>query len=90
MAPLYVIKKTFKATIKYTANIEAENMATGRIHWKSRFPLLWEKQISDELHSDTFCPSIEGNEGKIYSQIFIGKYMDFMFVYAMKKNLTSS
>ena len=43
MAPIEVIKKTFKATTQYAPNVEAENRTIGRRHFKSRFPFLREE-----------------------------------------------
>ena len=80
-----VITKTFTATTQYAANIEAGNRTIGRRHYKSRFPFLREKRVNDEFHSDTFFPSVQGNDGSICSQMFIGKDTDYMFVYPMKK-----
>ena len=85
MAPIEVIQKTFKATTQYATNVEAENRTIGRRHYKSRFPFLREKRVNDEFHSDTFFPSVHGNDGSTCSQMFIGKDTDYMFVYPMKK-----
>ena len=49
MAPPEIIKRTFEATTEYAINVEAENRAIGRRHYKSIFPFLQEKQINNQV-----------------------------------------
>ena len=58
LAPKDIIKKTFEATPQLAMNVEIENRAVGRRHYKSRLPFLSEKRLNDEFHTDTYFPSI--------------------------------
>ena len=65
-------------------NVEVENRAVGRRHFKSRFPFLREKRLNDEFHTDTYFPSIITNDGNTCSQMFIGRNTDYMHINLMK------
>ena len=65
-------------------NVEIENRAVGRRHYKSRFPFLREKRLNDEFHTDTYFPSVTTNDGNTCSQMFIGRNTDYMHVNLMK------
>ena len=90
MTPCDVIRKTFEATTQLAISTEAENRLIGRRHHKSRFPFLREKRLNDDFHSDTFFPTIPTNQGRICSQLFLGKDTDFMYVQPLKRESHSS
>ena len=54
MAPLSAVQKTFEATTQMAPNLEIENRAVPRGHYKSRLPFFKYKRMNDEFHSDTF------------------------------------
>ena len=84
LAPEDVVRKTFDATTQMAMKVEAETRAVPRRHYKSRFPFLREKRVNDTFHSDTFSPSIHGQNGEKCSQLFLGKRSDYMSVHPIK------
>ena len=85
LAPPDVIRKTFGATTQLAMNLEINNRAVGRRHFKTRFPFLKQKRLNDTFHSDTFFPSVNTTNGNTCSQIFLGEKSDFMYVQPLKK-----
>lgn len=85
MAPPDVIRKTFNATTQLGMNLEINNRAVGRRHFKTRFPFLKQKRLNDTFHSDTFFPSVNTTKGNTCSQIFFGEKSDYMYVQPLKR-----
>ena len=85
MAPPDVIRKTFQATTQLGMNLEINNRAVGRRHFKTRFPFLKQKRLNDTFHSDTFFPSVTTLKGNTCSQIFFGEHSDYMYVHPLKR-----
>ena len=84
IAPPDVIRKTFQATTQLGMNLEINNRAVGRRHFKTRFSFLKQKRLNDTFHSGTFFPSVTTLRGNTCSQIFFGENSDFMYVHPLK------
>ena len=80
-----VIRKTFYATSQLGMNVEINDQAVGRRHFKTRFPFLKQKRLNDTFHSDTFFPSVKSTSGNTCSQMFFGERSDFMYVQPLKQ-----
>ena len=72
MAPDDVVERTLDTTTQLAINVECENREDPRKHLKSRFPFLREKRLNEEVHSDTFFPSVKTDRGNTCSQLFVG------------------
>jgi len=79
--PVEIIKKTFAATTQFAQNVVRLPL---RKHFKSRFPALNVRRLSEVYATDTFFADVKAHDGSTCAQLYCGKTSQFTQVYGMK------